>query len=71
MPDDVICLMQVTKDLSAPEWPIPYQLVGEVTLTKATTGSGTERLTRHIGTETLSGPPRRAAVTNIGQWAKA
>jgi len=28
-------------------------------------------LARHIGTETLPGPPRRAAVTNIGQWAKA
>ncbi len=31
MPDDVLCLIRGTKDLSAPERPIPYQLVGEVT----------------------------------------
>ncbi len=31
MPDDVLCLIHGTKDLSAPERPIPYQLVGEVT----------------------------------------
>jgi hypothetical protein len=30
MPDDVLCLMQMTKDLSAFERPISYQLVGEV-----------------------------------------
>ncbi len=59
------------KDLSAQERPASYQLVGEVMATKASTGSGTERLARNIGTETLPGPPRRAAVTNIVQWAKA
>ena len=31
MPDDVTNLMFVTKDLSAIERPISYQLVGEVT----------------------------------------
>ncbi len=31
MPDDVICIMQMTKDLSARERPVSYQLVGEVT----------------------------------------
>ena len=30
MPDDVIDLMLMTKDLSAIERPISYQLVGEV-----------------------------------------
>ncbi len=31
MPDNVVCLIQMTKDLSANERPISYQLVGEVT----------------------------------------
>ncbi len=30
MPDDVIRIMRVTKDLSAEERPVSYQLVGEV-----------------------------------------
>ncbi len=68
--NNVIILIIMTKDLLVRERPISYQLVGEVRLTKASTGSGTERLTRHIGTETLPGPPRRAAVTNIAQWTK-
>ncbi len=48
-----------------------YQLVGKVTLTKAKTGSGCESMTRRIGTETLPGLLREAAVTNIPQCAKA
>ncbi len=59
------------KDLSAQERPVSYQLVGEVMAHQGSDGYGTERLTRNIGTETLPGPPRRAAVTDIVQWAKA
>ncbi len=57
----------LTKDLSVWERPISYQLVGEVMAHQGMTGSGAERLARNIGTETLPGPPRRAAVTNIAQ----
>ncbi len=59
--------MYMIKDLSARERPSSYQLVGEVMAYQGYTGSGTERLARNIGTETLPGPPRRAAVTNIAQ----
>ena len=31
IPDDVIRIMRMTKDLSAEERPVSYQLVGEVT----------------------------------------
>jgi hypothetical protein len=48
-----------------------YQLVGGVTAYQGTTGSGCESMTRHIGTETLPGHLRVAAVTNIPQWAQA
>ncbi len=48
-----------------------YQLVGGVTATKAMTGSRTERLTGHTGTETLPRLLREAAVENHPQWAKA
>eukprot|EP01023_Acetabularia_acetabulum_P019172 TRINITY_DN1972_c0_g1_i4.p5 TRINITY_DN1972_c0_g1~~TRINITY_DN1972_c0_g1_i4.p5 ORF type:complete len:101 (+),score=13.65 TRINITY_DN1972_c0_g1_i4:383-685(+) len=40
-------------------------------LTKPKTGSGCESMTRRIGTETLPGLLREAAVTNLPQWAKA
>ncbi len=48
-----------------------YQLVGEVMAHKATTGSWSERMTSHIGTETRPRLLREAAVGNIAQWAKA
>ncbi len=48
-----------------------HQLVGEVTLTKALTGSRTERLAGHTGTETLPRLLREAAVEDLPQWAKA
>ncbi len=47
-----------------------YQLVGVVTLTKATTRSGSERTIRHIGTEIRPRLLREAAVGNIAQWPK-
>ncbi len=47
-----------------------YQLVGEVMAHQGIDASGTERLFRHIGTETLPGPPRGAAATNLAQWTK-
>jgi hypothetical protein len=35
------------------------------------TGSGSERMARHTGTETLPRLLREAAVENLPQWAKA
>ncbi len=48
-----------------------YQLVGEVTAHQGITGSRTERLAGHTGTETLPRLLREAAVENLPQWAKA
>ncbi len=50
---------------------MPHQLVGEVTAHHAVTGSRTERLAGHTGTETLPRLLREAAVENFPQWAKA
>ncbi len=49
----------------------PYQLVGEVWLTKAVTRTGPERVFPHTGTETLPRLLRGAAVENLPQWAQA
>ncbi len=48
-----------------------YQVVGGVMAYQAKTGSGCESMTRRIGTETLPGLLREAAVTNLPQCAKA
>ncbi len=48
-----------------------YQLVGGVMATKATTGSWSERMSSHTGTETRPRLLREAAVRNLAQWAKA
>ena len=47
-----------------------YQLVGEERLTKAKTGSWSERMVSHTGTETRPRVLRDAAVRNIAQWRK-
>ncbi len=48
-----------------------YQVVGVVMAHQAYDGYGTERLTPHTGTETLSGHLRVAAVENLRQCAQA
>ncbi len=48
-----------------------HQLVGSVRTTKAKTGSWSERMDSHTGTETRSRLLREAAVGNLAQWAKA
>ncbi len=60
----------ILRDLPVGERPMSYQLVGEVTAHQGYTGTGTERLARRIGTETLPRLLREAAVTNIPQWTK-
>ncbi len=63
--------MGIRKDLPREERPASYQLVGEVRLTKATTGSRVERLIGRTGTETLPRLLREAAVEDHSQWAQA
>ncbi len=53
------------------EWGTSYQVVGEVKAHQALDASGCESMTRRIGTETLPGLLREAAVTNLPQCAKA
>ncbi len=52
------------------EEPKTYQVVGEVRLTKPTTGSRPERVNGHTGTETRARLLREAAVGNFGQWGQ-
>ncbi len=47
-----------------------YQLVGEVEAYKAKTGSWSERMISHTGTEIRSRHLRVAAVSNNPQWTK-
>ena len=56
--------------LSPEEGVAAYQLVGGVTAYQGTTRSGSERTTRHIGTEIRPRLLREAAVGNIAQWPK-
>ncbi len=57
-------------DLSPLDKPASYQLVGGVKATKAMTGSWSERMVSHTGTETLSRLLREAAVENLLQCPK-
>ncbi len=47
-----------------------YQLVGEVTVTKAMTLRGCESMIPTTGTETLARHLRVAAVENLRQWTQ-
>ncbi len=57
--------------LALSEGLMSYQLVGGVTAYQATTGSWSERMISHTGTEIRARLLREAAVRNIAQWAKA
>ncbi len=62
--------MGILRDLPAGEELESYQLVGVVKAHHAKTGSRTERLAGHTGTETLARLLREAAVENLPQWTK-
>ncbi len=61
----------ILRNLPLGEEPAYDQLVGEVTLTKATTVRRPERVIGHTGTETLPRLLREAAVEDHSQCAKA
>ncbi len=63
--------MGILRDLLLSEEPASYQLVGEVMAHQGFTGSWSERMVSHTGTETLPRLLREAAVEDHSQCAKA